>query len=115
MSLKYNISYYFINYILYTKTIFFTYCQHLEALISFRFENILKMDISEWVLDPFSNIEMIDSTRLKDELIQITTNKELKLKFKEDYQAFWLQDTYALSWIICCTNMFNSISIILLG
>jgi hypothetical protein len=37
-----------------------TYCQHLEALNSDfnkRFEDILKMNIPKWVLDPFSNTE----------------------------------------------------------
>ncbi|VVC43066.1 Hypothetical protein CINCED_3A019706 [Cinara cedri] len=63
-----------------------TYCQHLEALHSDfnkRFEDILKMDILKWVLDPFSNTETIDSAKLEEELIEVTTNKELKLKFKE--------------------------------
>lgn len=71
-----------------------TYCQHLEALHSDfnkRFEDILKMNIPKWVLDPFSNTETIDSAKLEEELIEVTTNEELKLKFKEGYQVFWLQ------------------------
>ncbi|VVC31917.1 Hypothetical protein CINCED_3A005983 [Cinara cedri] len=59
-----------------------TYCQHLEALHSDfnkRFEDILQMDILKWVLDPFSNTETIDSAKLEEELIEVTTNKELKL------------------------------------
>jgi hypothetical protein len=42
-------------------------------------------------LDPFSNTEMINSPILEDELIEETINKTLKYKFKEGYQAFWLQ------------------------
>jgi len=71
-----------------------TYCQHLEALHSDfnkRFEDILKKNIPKWVLDPFSNTETIDSAKLEEELIEVTTNEELKLKFKEGYQVFWLQ------------------------
>ncbi|KAE9528709.1 hypothetical protein AGLY_012284 [Aphis glycines] len=39
----------------------------------------------------FSNTETIDSAKLEKELIEITTNEELKLKFKEGFQVFWLQ------------------------
>lgn len=38
---------------------FVAYCQHLENLhIDFkdRFQNILNMDIPDWVLEPFSNV-----------------------------------------------------------
>lgn len=41
-----------------------------------------------------SVIVVIDSLILKDELMDVTTNKELKLKFKEGYQVFWLQNMY---------------------
>lgn len=40
------------------------------------------MDLSEWVLDPFSNTELINFAKLKKEFIEVTTNEELKLKFK---------------------------------
>lgn len=36
-------------------------------------------------LDPFSNTETIDSPKLEDKLIEVTTNEELKLEFKEGY------------------------------
>jgi len=67
----------------------------LEALhfdFKKRFEDILIMDIPEWVLDPFSNTETMDSPILEDELIEATTNEELQFKFKEGYQTFWLQN-----------------------
>ncbi|KAL4098859.1 hypothetical protein QTP88_023378 [Uroleucon formosanum] len=44
--------------------------------------------------EPFSktvNTETINSAKLEEELIEVTTNEELKLKFKEGYQVFWLQ------------------------
>lgn len=31
------------------------------------------------------------SSKLEDEIIEIITNKEFKLKFKQGYQAFWPQ------------------------
>lgn len=51
-----------------------------------KFEDILKMNIPEWVLYPFSNLEIIDSPTLEDEFMDVTTNEELKLKFKEGYK-----------------------------
>jgi hypothetical protein len=54
------------------------------------------MDIPKWVLDPFSNTETTDSAKLEEELIEVTTNEELKLKFKEGYQVFWLQKQISL-------------------
>jgi hypothetical protein len=40
-------------------------------------------------------------------LIEVTTNEELKLKFKEDYQVFWLQKQlpilYPGLWVVVPT------------
>ncbi|KFM67243.1 SCAN domain-containing protein 3, partial [Stegodyphus mimosarum] len=70
------------------------YCQHLENLYNDfkeRFEDILNMDIPDWVLDPFSNVNTAGPSQLEEELIELTTNEELKIKFKNGYQEFWLQ------------------------
>ena len=48
------------------------------------------MGIPEWVLDPFSNVNTAGSSQL-EELIELTTNEELKIKFKNGYQEFGLQ------------------------
>lgn len=48
------------------------------------------MDIPDWVLDPFSNVNTAGSSQL-EELTELTTNEELKIKFKNGYQEFWLQ------------------------
>lgn len=69
------------------------YCQHLEALhIDFhnRFQDILTMKIPDWILDPFLNTEESE-LHLEEELIEISSNSELKFKFKQGYQEFWLQ------------------------
>lgn len=50
-----------------------------------RFENILEMDIPEWVLDHFSSTEPKGSSKLDEELIVVTKNEKLKLKFKEEH------------------------------
>ncbi|CAG9794244.1 unnamed protein product [Diatraea saccharalis] len=70
------------------------YCQHLENLhrdFKERFQDVLNMDIPDWVLDPFSNVNTAGSSQLEEELIELTTNEELKIKFKNGYQEFWLQ------------------------
>lgn len=70
------------------------YCQHLENLhcdFKERFQDILNMHIPDWVLDPYSNVNTAGSSQLEEELIELTTNEELKYKFKSGYQEFWLQ------------------------
>ena len=47
------------------------------------------MVIPDWVLDPFSNVITAGSSQL-EELIKLTTNEELKIKFKNGYKEFWL-------------------------
>ncbi|KMQ94883.1 zinc finger protein [Lasius niger] len=69
------------------------YCQHLEALhndFNTRFKDILTMKIPGWVLDPFSSAEESE-LQLQEELFELSTNEELKFKFKDWYQEFWLQ------------------------
>lgn len=70
------------------------YCQHLDNLhndFKRRFEDILNMNIPDWVLDPFLNVNTAQSSLLEEELIELTTNYELKPKFKNGYQEFWVQ------------------------
>lgn len=72
-----------------------TYCEHLEALhadFEERFSDILNMVIPSWVLDPFSQLDTAQSSNLEVELIELTTNEELKPKFEKGYQEFWLQE-----------------------
>lgn len=69
------------------------YCQHLEALkedFLNRFQDVLNMFIPDWVLEPFSSFQKAELS-LQEELIELSTNEELKFKFKNGYQEFWLQ------------------------
>lgn len=71
-----------------------SYCEHLDALHSDfnqRFDDILRMNIPDWILDPFSSANTEESPQLQEELMEVTTNDELKFKFKSGYQQFWLQ------------------------
>ena len=58
-----------------------SYCEHLDALHSDfnkRFDDILKMNIPDWILDPFLSANTEDSPQLQEELMEVTTNDELK-------------------------------------
>uniref|UniRef100_A0A5S6QPJ2 DUF4371 domain-containing protein n=1 Tax=Trichuris muris TaxID=70415 RepID=A0A5S6QPJ2_TRIMR len=69
------------------------YCDHLNMLcqeLRVRFEDILCMEIPSWVIDPFSCAENA-AVDIQEELIELQTNEELKLTFKNGCQAFWLQ------------------------
>ncbi|GBP21795.1 hypothetical protein EVAR_10974_1 [Eumeta japonica] len=61
------------------------YCQHLENLHSDfieRFQDLLKLEIPDWVLDPFSNVNIAISFQSEEELIELTTSEEIKIKYK---------------------------------
>ena len=82
------------------------YVEHLNALyfdFQIRFEDILKMVIPQWVINPYDDIEEAD-VQLQEELLGISTNEELKVRFKKGYQLFWLQkdipSTYPTLWNI---------------
>ncbi|KRY07320.1 Retrovirus-related Pol polyprotein from type-1 retrotransposable element [Trichinella patagoniensis] len=70
-----------------------------------RFQDILKMKILNWVIDLFSNSNEI-KMELKEELIDLQTNEELKPKFKDRYHSFCLQkqisDLYPGLWRMDC-------------
>ncbi|KRX69806.1 hypothetical protein T06_1959 [Trichinella sp. T6] len=70
------------------------YCDHLDMLqkdMQERFQDILN-----WMIDLFSNSNEIEM-ELKEELIDLQTNEELKPKFKDGYHSFCLQNKYLTS------------------
>ncbi|GBP70756.1 SCAN domain-containing protein 3 [Eumeta japonica] len=71
-----------------------TYVQDLVALhddFKFRFEDILPMEIPPWIINPFGETE-VENVILQEELLELSTNEELKVTFKRGYQKFWLQE-----------------------
>lgn len=81
------------------------YVQHLNAIhadFKIKFEDILTMDIPQWIINPYGDIEESD-VKLQ-ELIERSTNEELKVQFRNGYQKFWLQRdipvTYPALWSI---------------
>ncbi|KAJ7316322.1 hypothetical protein JRQ81_002484 [Phrynocephalus forsythii] len=69
------------------------YVKHLSVLhTDFKtwFEGVLTMEILQWIINPYGDTEESNVT-LQEELIGISTNKELKVQFRKRYQQFWLQ------------------------
>jgi len=56
-----------------------------------QFQDILNMKIPDWIFDPFSNMITAHLSQLKEELLELTTNQEIKFKFKNGYHEFWLK------------------------
>ncbi|CAH1098941.1 unnamed protein product, partial [Psylliodes chrysocephalus] len=70
-----------------------TYVQHFIALhdnFKFRFEDIRSMEIPPWIINPFDKTE-VENVILQEELLELSTNEELKVTFKRGYQKFWLR------------------------
>jgi len=82
------------------------YVQHLNMLhtdFETRFEDVLSMEIPQWIINPYCDIEETD-VMLQEELIGIINNEELKVLFRKGYQQFWLQKdipvTYPALWTV---------------
>ncbi|GBP00788.1 hypothetical protein EVAR_71434_1 [Eumeta japonica] len=70
-----------------------TYIQYLIVLhddFKFRFEDIMSMKIPLWIISPFGETE-VENMILQEELLELSTNEELKVIFKRGYQKLWLQ------------------------
>ncbi|CAH1115306.1 unnamed protein product [Psylliodes chrysocephalus] len=82
-----------------------TYFKQLEVLhVDFmeRFQDILNINVLSWVLDPFANADTEDSSNLKEELVEPAINEQLKVKFKNGTQEFWLQKLISVLYSGLC-------------
>ncbi|KAG8239097.1 hypothetical protein J437_LFUL011705 [Ladona fulva] len=61
----------------------------IDSFESCAFEDRLLLEIPDWVINPFVDIEEFGV--LEEELIGLQIDVELKPKFKINYQEFWLQ------------------------
>ncbi|KAJ7304984.1 hypothetical protein JRQ81_010722, partial [Phrynocephalus forsythii] len=62
-----------------------------------RFEDVLSMEVPQWIINPYGDIEESDVT-LQEELIGISTNEELKVLFRMGYQQLWLQNDIPVAY-----------------
>uniref|UniRef100_A0A5S6QJH8 Uncharacterized protein n=1 Tax=Trichuris muris TaxID=70415 RepID=A0A5S6QJH8_TRIMR len=56
----------------------------------FTLEDILSLEVPDWVINPFSAVENA-GLQLQEELLELQANEELKSKFRLGYRIFWLQ------------------------
>ncbi|KAJ8943575.1 hypothetical protein NQ318_008279, partial [Aromia moschata] len=73
-----------------------TYVQRLNALYAdfkIRFEDVLNMVIPQWITQPHKKKTDII---LQEELIGISTNEELKVQFRNEYQLSGFKNIYLL-------------------
>lgn len=66
-----------------------SYCVHSKALYSDfnkQFDGIVKIQILDWIFDPFLSGNTGDSPQLPGELMELTTNNEFKFKLESGYQ-----------------------------
>ena len=72
-----------------------SYFTHLDALhkdFTKRFEDLLNLQIPQWIINPYNITAMEEANVvMQEELITISTDEELKQKFNQGYQKFWLQ------------------------
>ena len=64
------------------------YCTHLDELhrdMSERFEDILLLEIPDWVINPFLTVNGEETGVAEEELISIQNDIELRPKFKKSY------------------------------
>lgn len=71
------------------------YVTHLDALhkdFTERFEDVLNLQIPQWIINPYNTTAIEEANVImQEELITISTDEELKQKFNQGYQKFWLQ------------------------
>ncbi len=69
------------------------YCKYLEShWDSDRFEDILSLEVPQWVMNPFTNFETAE-VQIQEELVELSTNETLKASFHngDRLTEFWLQ------------------------
>ncbi|XP_055889327.1 protein FAM200C-like [Biomphalaria glabrata] len=77
---------------------------HTDSMVVERFENILNMEIPQWIIDPYVDMIEEDDVALQEELLGISTNEELKVQLKKRISALLvpkdIPDTYTILWNI---------------
>ena len=59
--------------------------------MSERFQDLLLLNIPDWVINPFLDVNSEETRVAEEELVSIQNDIELRPKFKKSYQDFWLQ------------------------
>ncbi|GBP20414.1 hypothetical protein EVAR_14663_1 [Eumeta japonica] len=66
-----------------------------------KFEDILSMEISSWIINPFDEME-VENVILQEELLELSTYEELKVTFKkEGIKNFGCRQKYSKNILDC--------------
>ena len=68
-----------------------------------RFHDLIQMDISDWILDPFSSqVENIDVS-LQESMIDLQSDHQARARFSQGFHNLWLSiempSNYPLLWV----------------
>ena len=80
------------------------YCSHLHYLVEYmhiRFADLLNLNVSRWVIQPFFTDPADLKVELQDQFVDLQNDDETKMNFKEDrYDVYWCKasDKYRLMW-----------------
>ena len=65
-----------------------------------RFQDVFRLEVPDWIIEPFCDI-ISENGILEKELIILKSDFELKPKFKNSYQLFWLQNEIKERYLQC--------------
>lgn len=58
------------------------------------------MDILPWIINPIDEAE-VGNVVLQEELLDLSTNEELKVKIRNGYSTFWMQAGIPENIMVC--------------
>jgi len=71
------------------------YCEHIAQLqgdMKIRFDDIIAMQIPDWIINPFdTNINNVDS-ELQESLIELQNDHSAQIRFKRGFEIMWLNN-----------------------
>lgn len=73
-----------------------------------RFQDLFSLQVPDWIVNPFTDIVNEDiGLILQEQLIELQNDCELKPKFKNSYQDFWLQKKISE----CYPDLWNNVQL----
>lgn len=83
------------------------FCNHLQLLhedMQKRFEDLVNLNVPDWIINPYINIESISDHLMEETIIELQNDVEMKPKFKNSFEDFWLQkkisERYPTLWAV---------------
>ena len=80
---------------------YYSHLHHLEEDMHIRFADLFSLNVTHWVIQPFSTDAADLKVELQNQFIDLQNDGESKINFKEDrYDVFWCKifEKYPLMW-----------------